>query len=413
MNSILGLFDVDRWRLFPKFLVAFLLATLVPMGLIAYIASSLAYDALLENGAKTLLTHSESTARLIDAYLTNRREDAVVISGLPEIVAFATNPTSATARANGLQALRAMARRRDYSSVSIANPTGIVILSSVEQEINSDIRLTAYFREALGGQVYISDPSISLATDEPNIFFSAPIFDQAANVLGVAILRLNLYEIWSFVEADRDLAGTGTVGLLLDENGIRLASSLTKDNRPEVSANLLYRSVATLPAEVAQKLVLERRFGQTTSERIVALQLPEVAQALKDQSGKIFETSADFSTARHYAALTKLERKPWRYIVMVPLTVFTSPSDQIRSAATFIAIIVAIFTGIAAYQLADRLAKPLIQLTQVADRISLGELDAQVGIARGDEIGELAEAVERMQISLRAAIERLRARRSA
>jgi HAMP domain-containing protein len=40
-------------------------------------------------------------------------------------------------------------------------------------------------------------------------------------------------------------------------------------------------------------------------------------------------------------------------------------------------------------------------------------LDAQIDVSRKDEIGELAEAVSRMQVSLQAAIERLRARRTA
>jgi HAMP domain-containing protein len=39
-------------------------------------------------------------------------------------------------------------------------------------------------------------------------------------------------------------------------------------------------------------------------------------------------------------------------------------------------------------------------------------LDAPIEINRKDEIGELAEAVSRMQASLQAAIERLRARRT-
>ncbi len=50
------------------------------------------------------------------------------------------------------------------------------------------------------------------------------------------------------------------------------------------------------------------------------------------------------------------------------------------------------------------------QLSEVADRISVGELDAQVSVRSRDEIGELAEAIARMQDSLRLSIERLRHR---
>jgi HAMP domain-containing protein len=49
----------------------------------------------------------------------------------------------------------------------------------------------------------------------------------------------------------------------------------------------------------------------------------------------------------------------------------------------------------------------LIAYTDVADRISVGELDTDVDVRATDEIGDLAEAITRMQDSIRLAIERL------
>jgi len=58
------------------------------------------------------------------------------------------------------------------------------------------------------------------------------------------------------------------------------------------------------------------------------------------------------------------------------------------------------------------IVKPIIYLTDVADRISLGDLDTKIEINSSDEVGMLAESLERMQESLRAAIERLRRKHS-
>jgi methyl-accepting chemotaxis protein len=55
--------------------------------------------------------------------------------------------------------------------------------------------------------------------------------------------------------------------------------------------------------------------------------------------------------------------------------------------------------------------RPIRQLTELADRISMGDLRARVEIKSRDEVGLLAESFSRMQESLRAAIERLRKRR--
>jgi predicted Zn finger-like uncharacterized protein len=58
-----------------------------------------------------------------------------------------------------------------------------------------------------------------------------------------------------------------------------------------------------------------------------------------------------------------------------------------------------------------RLTGRIRSLTEVADRISVGELDAEIDTDSGDEIGALGEAVSRMQDSIRLSIERLRRRR--
>jgi HAMP domain-containing protein len=50
-------------------------------------------------------------------------------------------------------------------------------------------------------------------------------------------------------------------------------------------------------------------------------------------------------------------------------------------------------------------------LTQIADEISVGDLQATIRIDARDEIGYLGEAIARMQDSIRMSIERLRKRR--
>ncbi len=62
---------------------------------------------------------------------------------------------------------------------------------------------------------------------------------------------------------------------------------------------------------------------------------------------------------------------------------------------------------------ARSVTRPLSQLAEVADRMSLGELDVEIDVTGNNEIGQLAESLRRMQASLRSAIERLRSRRTA
>jgi len=59
-----------------------------------------------------------------------------------------------------------------------------------------------------------------------------------------------------------------------------------------------------------------------------------------------------------------------------------------------------------------RLTGKIKSLTDVAERISIGDLGIEIETHSKDEIGELAEAISRMQDSIRLSIERLRKRRS-
>jgi HAMP domain-containing protein len=55
--------------------------------------------------------------------------------------------------------------------------------------------------------------------------------------------------------------------------------------------------------------------------------------------------------------------------------------------------------------------RPIVHLADVADRISMGDLNAKIEVKAKGEVGVLAESIERMQTSVKAAIERLQKRR--
>lgn len=57
--------------------------------------------------------------------------------------------------------------------------------------------------------------------------------------------------------------------------------------------------------------------------------------------------------------------------------------------------------------LARGIVRPIIQLTEVADKISKGDLETPVGVETSDEIGDLARSLGRMRASLKAAMARL------
>jgi methyl-accepting chemotaxis protein len=71
---------------------------------------------------------------------------------------------------------------------------------------------------------------------------------------------------------------------------------------------------------------------------------------------------------------------------------------------TFLAIILTIFI------ITLQFSRPIAHLTEMAYKISMGEFDKPVRVSVKNEIGILAEAIERMRESLKSSIERLKNR---
>ncbi len=63
------------------------------------------------------------------------------------------------------------------------------------------------------------------------------------------------------------------------------------------------------------------------------------------------------------------------------------------------------------FMVTRQITRSITKLVALAEAISVGNLDVEVDIQSKDEVGELAEAIRRMQWSLKKAIERLRMRR--
>ena len=86
-------------------------------------------------------------------------------------------------------------------------------------------------------------------------------------------------------------------------------------------------------------------------------------------------------------------------------------TDITRNIVFGIFITTILLIGFIVYFYGHRLAGRIKSLTEVSNRISVGELDAEIDIGGKDEIGDLGEAISRMQDSIRLSIERLRRRR--
>jgi methyl-accepting chemotaxis protein len=80
------------------------------------------------------------------------------------------------------------------------------------------------------------------------------------------------------------------------------------------------------------------------------------------------------------------------------------------AAAVGMGALALVIAAASAYSIGRGITRAAGQLAAAAESISRGELDVLIDVRTGDEMQDLAESIERMRTSLKAAIERLRRR---
>jgi HAMP domain-containing protein len=132
---------------------------------------------------------------------------------------------------------------------------------------------------------------------------------------------------------------------------------------------------------------------------------------------------ADGEFRDKFMVCTPVKGTPYIIAATTYLDEFTEPIEDIqrraqeitnRSEFFFLVILgsMLLIIGLTVMIYSQRLSGKIQAIRDLAEKISLGELDAEVDITSKDEIGDLVEAISRMQASIKLSMDRLRRTRS-
>ena len=392
-------------RFWQKVLTSLLIGGVVPIALVSIVSIQKTRSDLTDLGVTNIQQRSTSTAAALDAYLQNRLDDIILVSRIPDVVRYATSydPAVKEIARDALKA--ATARSAEYESVGVVDMTGKMSVSSVPSDDNTDLKFRQYFiTPSTSGQPYISDPSYSVITNKPALFFSAAVKGPTGAVVAVVRSRLNLTAIWTVVEADTNSVGAGAHSFLLDDYGIRLAVSETKGHRDKAES-LIYKPIAPIAPDVATKLAADKRFGALTPDKLVIDPLPTLKSALDPLKSGFTPFGYGTGAAEQRGVATRLTAKPWAYVLAVPLATYTKAADDATFNAASVVAIGLLLSLIVGILLTRSLVRPLRQLVGIATSVSTGDVDlraAHFETRRGDDITrEVASAFDRLLNALR------------
>jgi len=227
-----------------------------------------------------------------------------------------------------------------------------------------------YFRQIMNGQPFGYQVIVSRTTGRPALGISAPIFAaESRDLVGVISLAAHLVDISEAV-ADVKIGNSG-FAMLLDKNGKVIAHG-----SPEKLSETL-QDLGDHPA------FQEEAIGK---------------QIIYEEDG------------RQIVAYSQQTDNKWTLIVQQDYDDAFAPLLQAKRNSTILLIVSLSAAFFVALTFAWRLVKPLESLTRVADGFSRGGLDEKIPETnRGDEIGALARAIERMGVSIKMAFNELKA----
>jgi GAF domain-containing protein/HAMP domain-containing protein len=229
------------------------------------------------------------------------------------------------------------------------------------------------------GAVFISQPIFDRSTETLSLQMAVPIFDsQNTNIIGILRTTVNLEIIIPILELGRP-GETGRTEIYLPD-GRELELHLEADGEIELE-------VEDAPLDIIEILKLNQPFMDTIHDGELVL----VSQAQLVTEGDL-ETEVNLENEVE----TAVQNLGWRVVTL------QSRDDALETVANVSRI--SQLLGLAAIAIASLLAvimtqyltRPIARLTQIAERVSSGDLQARAEAESPDEIGALANSFNRM-----------------
>jgi methyl-accepting chemotaxis protein len=226
----------------------------------------------------------------------------------------------------------------------------------------------AYFKTAVAGQPLGQIIAISRTTNRPSWIFGVPIKDELGKVVGVLAKTNGLNEITDELVKTK-VGETGRAVLLAPDGKLAGMTGAVFDKElKDYSKHPLYAGRENIRGGVLRY----------------------------DDGG------------HPTMAVLQPIRFGWLVAVQIDEAEAMQPVKETDRTMLILLLVAAVLAGAFAAIAAPGFARPLVRLTTIAEDMSRGHFDHEIpGTERGDEIGALARAVERMTRSLRLAMDRL------
>ena len=398
MKRIHRLFYPPAWSIAAKISAALLAAVLVPMSFNAVYNLQRDLKNAEEGEYRQLELLATSAASRLDQLIVDIRHIVVQVSNDSRAIAFLSDSTPQKQEILQDSLFNVFESNSIYDAIYVMDAKGNCVASTDSAFIGKNYSFREYFRQAIAGKSYISSILMGKTTKRPGLYLSHPVRAANNKIVGVAVIKIKESDIAQIVnKLDLD---SQSYAFLIDRIGVIISHP---------NKSLLYHSLAALSRQTQQQVKLDQRYHL---EQIPSLDLNELASEMveADSPGHVSYKSP-LESQRQRVGFAPLEVEPWILGINRPETVFAAPLRYLIWQNGISLLVVGAIASVLAVTLARSIAKPIKELTQVAESIERGSFEhyrlAQYADSR-DDIGQLVRVFIHMAHQVKAREQKLK-----
>ena len=220
-----------------------------------------------------------------------------------------------------------------------------------------------HFKEAMKGRDFVSNIIVSMSTGKMIVVLEVPIKNDKGQPIGMLQRNFNMIELQYFV---KELDDKKNSVIVIDREGRIIANS-----------DKIFESAAEYLEDGSYKVISEKVQEDEKTAGIIRMSI--------NGEDSLVSYSRNYITGWIILVI-----KPYHYIL-----------DEVYfkiAQAVFLGLIMLTIVSTIAHRLAYRATKPIIEITQAADKIAHGNNSVEkIEISSDDEISQMAEAFNKIR----------------
>ncbi len=389
--------SLRHWSLRAKFAALLMVASVLPLGISAFIDIREMRRELVADAQALLAARADQVAHELDSLHLGYRRSAERVANLPAMHDYCSAPPNERAiHAARLLRIFSTFNQSDPAihGVSMVDATGRVVVASDALHVGRDLSSRATIQYALQGNPLITSVFLAPRHGEmlPTVAYLAPVRNAQGRTACVAIIGVHAGAVWEVLESAHAQAGPNSFAELYDQWGVRIGLSMADHA-------LLFRPAGPLDRADLDRQVADGRFGADTRRILEDVRaFPEHAaraRAAWPDTGA-FLGFAPVNQSDNYGVARRIRNVPWTVFYMVPEANIQAEIAKATQKKVWMALGIMTIAGALGLVFAASILRPIRALSTATAQLAAGVTDARVGGLGRDELGQLGASFNTM-----------------